>query len=82
MGFVFQIDCNYFTSTAVASVFVESTDTAAESTFTESTATTVESELTSVDLFVPLPQDDNTAIDAIAKIANTFFMFFFLCFVY
>ena len=39
----------------------------------ESTATAVESDLTSVD--VPLPQDANATI---AKIANTFFMFFCL----
>jgi hypothetical protein len=79
VGFVFLIECNYFFSStdAGASAFTESTATAAESTLTESTATTVESELTSVDF--PLPQDDNTAIDAIAKIANTFFMLFFLC---
>jgi hypothetical protein len=73
VGFVFPIECNYFFSStdAGASAFTESTATADESTFTESTATTVESELTSVDF--PLPQEANATI---AKIANTFFMFF------
>jgi hypothetical protein len=77
VGFVFLIECNYFfTSTAAgASAFAESTVTAAESTLTESTATTVESDLTSVDLPLPLPQDASATI---AKIANTFFMFFSL----
>lgn len=80
MGFSFVIECNYyFTSSTVAgaSAFVVSTDTAAESTFTESTATAVESDLTSVDF--PLPQEANATI---AKIANTFFMLVFFCFVY
>jgi len=80
VGFVFPIECNYFFSStdAGASAFTESTATAAESTLTESTATAVESELTSVDF--PLPQEANATI---VKIANTtFFMFFFLCFIY
>ena len=75
MGFSFKQKYNYFTSTAGTSAFAESTETTVESTNVESTATAVESVFTSVD--VPFPQEAKATI---AKIANTFFMFFsFVC---